>query len=65
MPYVLIVNCTVNYIVKSLFRIPDVVSPLDAIVTFKALTPEAMETIVDKFILQLEASSPTGASRLR
>ena len=32
--------------------VKDVVFP---IVTFKSLTPEAMETIVDKFILQLES----------
>jgi ATP-dependent Clp protease ATP-binding subunit ClpA len=34
---------------------PEFRNRLDAIVTFKALTPEAMETIVDKFILQLES----------
>jgi ATP-dependent Clp protease ATP-binding subunit ClpA len=34
---------------------PEFRNRLDAIVTFKSLTPEAMETIVDKFILQLEA----------
>ncbi len=28
---------------------------VDAIVTFKALTPAVMETIVDKFVLELEA----------
>jgi ATP-dependent Clp protease ATP-binding subunit ClpA len=33
---------------------PEFRNRLDAIVTFKALTPDAMETIVDKFILQLE-----------
>jgi ATP-dependent Clp protease ATP-binding subunit ClpA len=33
---------------------PEFRNRLDAIVTFKPLTPEAMETIVDKFILQLE-----------
>ena len=33
---------------------PEFRNRLDAIVTFKSLTPEAMETIVDKFILQLE-----------
>jgi len=34
---------------------PEFRNRLDAIVTFKALTPDAMETIVDKFILQLES----------
>jgi ATP-dependent Clp protease ATP-binding subunit ClpA len=34
---------------------PEFRNRLDAIVTFKALTPEAMETIVEKFILQLES----------
>jgi ATP-dependent Clp protease ATP-binding subunit ClpA len=34
---------------------PEFRNRLDAIVTFKSLTPEAMETIVDKFILQLES----------
>ena len=34
---------------------PEFRNRLDAIVTFKALTPEATETIVDKFILQLES----------
>jgi ATP-dependent Clp protease ATP-binding subunit ClpA len=34
---------------------PEFRNRLDAIVTFKALTPEAMETIVDKFILLLES----------
>ena len=34
---------------------PEFRNRLDAIVTFRALTPEAMETIVDKFILQLES----------
>jgi ATP-dependent Clp protease ATP-binding subunit ClpA len=34
---------------------PEFRNRLDAIVTFKALTPAAMETIVEKFILQLEA----------
>jgi ATP-dependent Clp protease ATP-binding subunit ClpA len=34
---------------------PEFRNRLDAIVTFKALTPEAMETIVEKFILELEA----------
>ena len=34
---------------------PEFRNRLDSIVTFKALTPEAMETIVDKFILQLES----------
>jgi ATP-dependent Clp protease ATP-binding subunit ClpA len=34
---------------------PEFRNRLDAIVTFKALTPAAMETIVDKFILQLES----------
>ena len=34
---------------------PEFRNRLDAIVTFKSLTPESMETIVDKFILQLES----------
>ena len=34
---------------------PEFRNRLDAIVTFKPLTPDVMETIVDKFILQLEA----------
>jgi ATP-dependent Clp protease ATP-binding subunit ClpA len=34
---------------------PEFRNRLDAIVTFKALTPEAMETIVEKLILELEA----------
>ena len=33
---------------------PEFRNRLDAIVTFHALTPAAMETIVEKFILQLE-----------
>ncbi|MEQ1868980.1 MAG: ATP-dependent Clp protease ATP-binding subunit ClpA [Vicinamibacterales bacterium] len=34
---------------------PEFRNRLDAIVTFRALTPAAMETIVEKFVLQLEA----------
>jgi ATP-dependent Clp protease ATP-binding subunit ClpA len=34
---------------------PEFRNRLDAIVTFKSLTPEVMETIVEKFVLQLEA----------
>ena len=34
---------------------PEFRNRLDAIVTFKPLTPEVMETIVEKFILELEA----------
>ena len=34
---------------------PEFRNRLDAIVTFKTLSPDAMETIVDKFILQLES----------
>ena len=34
---------------------PEFRNRLDAIVTFKPLTPDVMETIVEKFILQLEA----------
>ena len=34
---------------------PEFRNRLDAIVTFHALTPDVMETIVEKFILQLEA----------
>ena len=34
---------------------PEFRNRLDAIVTFRALTPDAMETIVEKFIMQLES----------
>jgi ATP-dependent Clp protease ATP-binding subunit ClpA len=34
---------------------PEFRNRLDAIVNFKPLTPEVMETIVDKFVLELEA----------
>ena len=34
---------------------PEFRNRLDAIVTFKPLTPEAMETIVEKFVMQLES----------
>ena len=34
---------------------PEFRNRLDAIVTFKSLTPDVMETIVEKFILQLES----------
>ena len=34
---------------------PEFRNRLDAIVTFKPLTPEAMETIVEKFVIQLES----------
>ena len=34
---------------------PEFRNRLDAIVTFGTLTPAVMETIVEKFILQLEA----------
>jgi ATP-dependent Clp protease ATP-binding subunit ClpA len=34
---------------------PEFRNRLDAIVTFNSLTPDVMETIVEKFILQLEA----------
>jgi ATP-dependent Clp protease ATP-binding subunit ClpA len=42
---------------KALERVfsPEFRNRLDAIITFKPLTPVVMETIVDKFILQLEA----------
>ena len=45
---------------KSIAAVERVFSPefrnrLDAIVTFKNLTPQVMETIVEKFVLQLEA----------
>jgi ATP-dependent Clp protease ATP-binding subunit ClpA len=36
------------------FFSPEFRNRLDAIVTFKTLTPEVMETIVDKFVLELE-----------
>jgi ATP-dependent Clp protease ATP-binding subunit ClpA len=39
--------------IEKLFS-PEFRNRLDAIVTFRALTPAAMETIVEKFILQLE-----------
>src|SRR6185369_7783743 len=34
---------------------PEFRNRLDAIVTFRGLTPDVMETIVEKFVLQLEA----------
>jgi ATP-dependent Clp protease ATP-binding subunit ClpA len=34
---------------------PEFRNRLDAIVTFKSLSPDVMETIVEKFVLQLEA----------
>ena len=34
---------------------PEFRNRLDAIVTFKALSPDAMETIVEKFVMQLES----------
>jgi ATP-dependent Clp protease ATP-binding subunit ClpA len=37
------------------FFTPEFRNRLDGIVTFKPLTPEVMETIVDKFVLELEA----------
>ena len=37
------------------FFTPEFRNRLDAIVTFKALTPAVMETIVDKFVLELES----------
>jgi ATP-dependent Clp protease ATP-binding subunit ClpA len=37
------------------FFTPEFRNRLDAIVTFRALSPEVMETIVDKFVLELEA----------
>jgi len=37
------------------FFTPEFRNRLDGIVTFKALSPEVMETIVDKFVLELEA----------
>jgi len=37
------------------FFTPEFRNRLDAIVSFKPLTPEVMETIVDKFVLELEA----------
>jgi ATP-dependent Clp protease ATP-binding subunit ClpA len=40
--------------IEKLFS-PEFRNRLDAIVTFKSLTPDVMETIVEKFILQLEA----------
>jgi ATP-dependent Clp protease ATP-binding subunit ClpA len=40
--------------IEKLFT-PEFRNRLDAIVNFKALTPEVMETIVDKFVLELEA----------
>jgi ATP-dependent Clp protease ATP-binding subunit ClpA len=40
--------------IEKLFS-PEFRNRLDAIVTFSALTPEVMETIVEKFVLELEA----------
>jgi ATP-dependent Clp protease ATP-binding subunit ClpA len=37
------------------FFTPEFRNRLDAVITFRALTPEVMETIVDKFVLELEA----------
>ena len=37
------------------FFTPEFRNRLDAIVSFRALSPEVMETIVDKFVLELEA----------
>jgi ATP-dependent Clp protease ATP-binding subunit ClpA len=37
------------------FFTPEFRNRLDAIVTFRSLSPETMETIVEKFILELEA----------
>jgi ATP-dependent Clp protease ATP-binding subunit ClpA len=37
------------------FFTPEFRNRLDAIVTFKPLSPEVMETIVDKFVLELES----------
>ena len=37
------------------FFTPEFRNRLDAIVTFKPLSPEVMETIVDKFVMELEA----------
>jgi ATP-dependent Clp protease ATP-binding subunit ClpA len=37
------------------FFTPEFRNRLDGIVSFRALTPEVMETIVDKFVLELEA----------
>jgi ATP-dependent Clp protease ATP-binding subunit ClpA len=37
------------------FFTPEFRNRLDGIVTFKSLSPEVMETIVDKFVLELEA----------
>ena len=36
------------------FFTPEFRNRLDAVVTFRSLTPEVMETIVDKFVLELE-----------
>jgi ATP-dependent Clp protease ATP-binding subunit ClpA len=43
-----------KHAIERLFS-PEFRNRLDAIVTFGALTPDVMETIVEKFILQLEA----------
>jgi ATP-dependent Clp protease ATP-binding subunit ClpA len=43
-----------KHAIEKLFS-PEFRNRLDAVVTFKALTPEVMETIVEKFILQLES----------
>jgi ATP-dependent Clp protease ATP-binding subunit ClpA len=37
------------------FFAPEFRNRLDGIITFRALSPEVMETIVDKFVLELEA----------
>jgi ATP-dependent Clp protease ATP-binding subunit ClpA len=43
-----------KHAIEKLFT-PEFRNRLDAIVNFKPLTPEVMETIVDKFVLELEA----------
>ena len=42
---------------------PEFRNRLDAIVTFRSLTPAAMETIVEKFVLQLEEPARRAARR--
>src|SRR5258708_30411034 len=52
-PYTTLFRSRSKSAVERVFS-PEFRNRLDAIVSFKALTPDVMETIVDKFIIQLE-----------
>ena len=47
------------------FFTPEFRNRLDAVVTFRSLTPEVMETIVDKFVLELETPASGAKGRHR